>query len=184
MARTEVITVGGLLLLVAIIAYYFPIPFTLAGETVSNTIPNVVAFCESGIGQFAQLSPEIVKICSEFNTFMLGIYGSGLLGIILIIVGAAVPSSNQRVVEVYHETPQETRKEWNCEHCDFKSEEEMDLIEHYKKQHADEKGDSFHRKFAKKPLSPETLEILKRRYAQGEITKEEFEQMKKDLENS
>jgi len=31
--------------------------------------------------------------------------------------------------------------------------------------------------------SPESpLEILKRRYAQGQITKEEFEQMKKDLE--
>jgi len=184
MAREEFVLIGVLLIVLPVVGYFIPIPFTLAGETVSNTIPNVVAFCESGIGQFAQLSPEIVKICSEFNTLMLGIYGSGLFGIILIIVGAVVPSSNQRVVEVYHETPQETRKEWNCEHCDFKSEEEVDLIEHYKKQHADQKGDSFHRKFGKKPLSPETLEILKRRYAQGEITKEEFEQMKKDLENS
>ena len=184
MARTEVITVGALLLLVTIIGYYTPLSITMADTTVNLTIPQVVAFCDSGLGQFAQLSPQVVMVCSEYNTLMLGIYGSGLLGIILIIVGAAVPSSNQRVVEVYHETPQETRKEWNCEHCDFKSEEEVDLIEHYKKQHADEKGDSFHRKFAKKPLSPETLEILKRRYAQGEITKEEFEQMKKDLENS
>jgi len=57
----------------------------------------------------------------------------------------------------------------------------VDLIEHYKEQHADEKGDTYHRKYG---LSPETLEILKRRYAQGEITKEEFQQMKKDLENS
>ena len=30
--------------------------------------------------------------------------------------------------------------------------------------------------------SETTLEILKKRYAKGEITKEEFEQMKKDLE--
>jgi len=71
-----------------------------------------------------------------------------------------------------HEKPQETRKEWICEHCGFKSEEEVDLIGHYKEQHADEKGDTYHRKYGKKPLSPETLEILTRRYAQGEITKE------------
>ena len=33
------------------------------------------------------------------------------------------------------------------------------------------------------PPSPETpLDILKKRYAKGEITKEQFEQMKKDLE--
>ena len=31
---------------------------------------------------------------------------------------------------------------------------------------------------------PSSIEILKERYAKGEITKEEFERMKKDLENS
>ena len=78
----------------------------------------------------------------------------------------------------------ETRKEWICEHCKFKTKAEVDLIEHYKEQHADEKGDSYQKKYGKKPLSPETLEILKQRYAKGEITKDEFDNMKKDLENS
>ncbi|MFQ6109410.1 MAG: SHOCT domain-containing protein [Candidatus Aminicenantales bacterium] len=32
------------------------------------------------------------------------------------------------------------------------------------------------------PSREDPLEILKRRYARGEITKEQFEQMKKDLE--
>jgi len=179
-ARSEVITVGALLLLVAIIGYYFPMPFTLAGEPASNAIPNVVAFCDSGIGQFAQMSPEIVKICSEFNTLMLGIYGSGILGIGLIIVGAVVPGKR-------HEEPtyvKDKRKEWFCEHCDYKTKAEEDLIEHYKLDHAEKKGDSFQRKYGKKPISAETMEILKRRYAKGEINKEGFEQMKKDLENS
>ena len=102
-----------------------------------------------------------------------GVYGSGILGLILIVVGSVVSP---------HEKPPETRKEWICEHCDFKSKEEVDLIGHYKEQHADEKGDTYHRKYGKKPPSPESLEILKRRYAQGEITREEFDKMKKDLE--
>jgi len=99
-ARTEVITVGALLLLVAIIGYYIPISITIGDTTGNPTIPQVVAFCDSGIGQFAQMSPQVVLVCSEYNNFMMGIYGAGLIGIILIIVGAVVPSSNQRVVEV------------------------------------------------------------------------------------
>jgi len=155
-ARSEVITVGALLLLVAIIGYYFPIPFTLAGETVSNAIPNVVAFCESGIGQFAQLSPEIVKICSEFNTLMLGIYGSGLLGIILIIVGAVVSGKigkDTSIVCKYCNFVGQTEAElldhkaknhldkspFKCEHCDFIGITEEILWNHYKDKHPDKK---------------------------------------------
>ena len=180
MAREEFVLIGVLLIVLAGGGYFIAIPFTLAGESVSITIPNVVAFCDSGIGQFAQMSPEIVKICSEFNTLMFGIYGSGILGIGLIIVGAVVPGKR-------HEEPtyvKDKRKEWSCEHCDYKTKAEEDLIEHYKLDHAEKKGDSFQRKYGKKPISAETMEILKRRYAKGEITKEEFEDMKKDLENS
>ena len=36
--------------------------------------------------------------------------------------------------------------------------------------------------FVKKPDDEDIMKILKIRYAKGEITKEEFEQMKKDLE--
>ena len=135
---------GILLIVIAVGGYYVPMPFTLAGETISNTIPNVVAFCESGIGQFAQMSPEIVKICSEFNTLMLGIYGSGLLGIILIIVGAAKGDSKEKIL-----------------HVDTGEVEERSTEEHDK-----------------------SIDILKERYAKGEITKEEFDKMKEDLENS
>jgi len=179
-ANGSVVTGGIALLIMAIMVYFYPV-----NDQGHNAIM-LDEFCTSGVGQLALFfaNQDVVQGCQYVKMLTFGIYGAGVMGFILIIVGAVVPSSNQRVVDVSHEKSQETRKEWNCEHCDFKSEEEVDLIEHYKKQHADEKGDSYHRKYGKKPVSPETLEILKRRYAQGEITKEEFEQMKKDLENS
>ncbi len=138
------IGIGVILITLAFFSYFIPISFTLADETMSATVPQMVAFCESGIGQFAQLSPEIVKICSEFNTLMLGIYGSGLLGIILIIVGAAKGDSKEKIL-----------------HVDTGEVKERSTKEHDK-----------------------SIDILKERYAKGEITKEEFDEMKKDLENS
>jgi len=179
-ANGWVVALGIFLLIITAIGYFSPV------NDQGHTAIMLDELCTSAVGQLALFfgNQDVVQGCQYMKMLTFGIYGFGLIGFILIIVGAVVPSSNQRVVEVYHEKPQQTRKEWNCEHCDFKSEDEVDLIEHYKGQHADEKGDSYQRKYGKKPLSPETLEILKRRYAQGEITKEEFEQMKKDLENS
>ncbi len=123
MARPGV-TVGGIILLfIAIIGYYYPISFTIAGESMSATIPDMVAFCESGLGQFAQLSPEVVRVCSEYNTFMYGIYGSGLLGIILIIVGAATSAKKESSTV--------------CSHCNFVGKTEADLLDHKAKNHLD-----------------------------------------------
>jgi len=141
-ARPEVTTVGALLLIVAIIGYYVPTSVTLADTTVNLTILQVVAFCESGLGSLAQLSPQVVMVCSQYNTFMFGIYGAGLIGIILIIVGAVTGKDKDLVYDV------ETGK------TKYRDEDD------------------------------ESLDIIKKRYAKGEITKEEFEQMKKDLKNS
>lgn len=38
-----------------------------------------------------------------------------------------------------------------------------------------------HRYFPREPYQEDPLEILKRRYARGEISRDEYEQMKKDL---
>jgi len=175
MVNTVPMTIGFLLIIGAVAGYMIPMSVTLGDTTVNLTIPKVVAFCDSGFGQMSQMLAQVVMVCSEFKNFMMGIYGAGIGGLILIIVGAILPGEKKEA---------ETRKEWICEHCKFKTKAEVDLIEHYKLDHADKKGDSYHRKYDKKPLSAETLEILKQRYAKGEISKEEFENMKKDLENS
>jgi len=142
-ARSEVATIGALLLIAGVIGYFIRMSVTMADTTVNLTIPQVVAFCDSGLGSLAQLSPQVVMVCSQYNTFMFGIYGAGLIGIILIIVGAVTGGTKELIYNV------DTGK------TDYRSEEEDD-----------------------------SLKILKERYAKGEITKEEFEQKKKDLENS
>ena len=135
---------GILLIVIAVGGYYTPMSITLADTTVNLTIPKLVAFCDSGLGSLAQLSAQVVMVCSEYKTLMLGIYGSGLLGIILIIVGAAKGDSKEKIL-----------------HVDTGKVEERSTKEHDK-----------------------SIDILKERYAKGEITKEEFDKMKKDLENS
>jgi len=132
MANTVPITIGFLLIIGAVAGYMIPISVTLADTTTNLTIPKVVAFCDSAYGQIGQMLAQVVMVCSEFKNFLMGIYGAGIGGVILIIVGAVLPGE--------------------------KKEDEL------------EQDDT-------------SLEILKERYAKGEISKEEFENMKKDLEN-
>jgi len=169
MANAQVAYLGLSLLALGVLGYYYPMSVTLADTTLSLTIPQVVAFCDSGLGSLAQLSPQVVMACSQYNTFMMGIYGAGIGGLIMLIIGAIIPGKKE-----------EEEKELRCEYCEFKTKSETELTEHYKLDHA-EKG-AYQKKPEKVPLSPETLEILKQRYAKGEISKEEFENMKKDLE--
>ena len=131
MARGGIIGIGVVLIVLAVAGYINPISVTLADTTVNLTIPQVVAFCDSGFGQISQMLAQVVMVCSEYNNFMMGIYGSGLLGIILIIVGLVTGK---------------------------KEEDESEQVD-------------------------TSIEILKERYAKGEISKEEFEKMKDDLEN-
>jgi len=132
MANTVPITIGFLLIIGAVAGYMIPISVTLADTTTNLTIPKVVAFCDSTYGQIGQMLAQVVMVCSEFKNFLMGIYGAGIGGLILIIVGAVLPGK--------------------------KKEDEL------------EQDDT-------------SLEILKERYAKGEISKEEFDNMKKDLEN-
>jgi len=119
---------GILFLFLAIIGYIFPI----AGEE-GYSIPQVAALCNSGMGQLGQaFSGDFVKACSDYNGLLMGVYGSGVLGVILMIVGAVRTGKKKEDYE--------------------------------------------------KDLADDAIDILEKRYAKGEITKEEFDKMKKDLE--
>lgn len=143
MARGGILGIGIALIGLAVAGYIIPLSVTLADTTTKLTIPQVVAICNSGLGQIGQLLPQVVMVCSEYNNFMLGIYGGGIIGFILIIVGAMLPETNKELIY-----------DKNTGKTEYRSTEEDDRV----------------------------IEILKERYAKGEISKEEFEKMKKDLE--
>ena len=60
MANGQAAAIGLLLIILAVAGYITPISVTLADTTVNLTIPKVVAFCDSGLGSLAQLSPQVV----------------------------------------------------------------------------------------------------------------------------
>ena len=102
------------------------------------TYPQIHEVCISDIGQLAQYwfggDEDTRKTCNHVQMVTYGIYGVGLLGIILIIVGSVVSGTKKA-----------------------------------KKEDVEPKQDD------------DSMEILKKRYAKGEISKKEFENMKKDL---
>ncbi len=134
MGNAQIATGGLILIFLAGLGYVYP----LADN--GMTIPEINDLCASGLGQLGQtFSGDVQKICREYGYLMYGIYGFGLIGLILLVVGAVIPGQREIVTT---RTVEET-----------------------------EEDDS-------------AIDLLKKRYAKGEITKEEFEQMKKDLENS
>ncbi len=129
MANGPAIAIGIFLLFLAGLGFVYPV------NDSGYTIVQADELCSSGLGQLAQFfgGRSTQESCQQVKLMSYGVYGFGLIGIILIIAGS-VASRGQK--EVYY--PREVEEE-----------------------------------------SP--LDILEKRYAKGEISKEEFDKMKKDL---
>ncbi len=155
MARAGLFGLGILFIVIAIGGYIIPLNVTLAGTTHTIAIPQGVAFCNSGMGQFSQLLAEVVKFCSEFEILLYGVYGSGVLGIILIIIGAVIPSKlkqkkltcsycnfiaiSETELEKHNSEKHLDKSPYVCEHCDFIGISEEILWNHYNDDHPDKK---------------------------------------------
>ena len=121
MARVVIVAIGGVLLFLGIIAYFYPIPNT------GFTIPMADEMCTGDWVQWALMytqDVEALEACNMFGVMTFAIYGISLIGIILIIVGAVKKSNKSSYV---------------CEHCHFIGFTEEVLWNHYNEKHPDEK---------------------------------------------
>ena len=155
MVRILTLIVGAVLLSFAGIGAFIPI--TNQGHTVIS----LNDLCNSSIGQLAQVfeqlfgSTQIIQKCLEFRYATYGIIGLGLTGLILIIIGAVVPSRPKENALIcsycnyvaFSETDLLKHKADNhldkspykCEHCDFIGITEEVLWNHYDDKHPDKK---------------------------------------------
>ncbi len=96
MAKGWLIGLGVLFIIVAIIAYQIPLDVTLVGTPYSITIPHGVALCDSGIDPFDEMPLDVARFCSEFKIAFMGIYLSGLLGAVLIIISVVISGQRKK----------------------------------------------------------------------------------------
>ena len=96
MVKGWLIGLGAFFIIVATIAYQIPLDVTLVGKQHSITIPQGVALCDSEVNPFDDMPPDVARFCLEYRTAFMGIYLSGFLGAILIIIAAVITGKRKK----------------------------------------------------------------------------------------
>ena len=129
MANYSVLTVGILFLIIA--GAGFLMPYSLLNENIRGTVyqnltfPELSDLCNSGLGHVDKMfSSGVQQACTEFKLISYGIYGSGIIGLILLIIGAVISKSSKP-------------KTLTCSYCNFVAISETDIDQHYFKNHLD-----------------------------------------------
>ncbi len=98
MANGPAIAIGIFLLFLAGLGFIYPV------NDSGHTIVQADELCSSDLGQLAQffVGRSAQESCQQIKLMSYGVYGFGLIGIILVIVGAVV-SGGQKEVHHYRE---------------------------------------------------------------------------------
>lgn len=147
---------GIVLLIVAIIG------FTSSANTVSQgqTLP----------GQFGQLiNSQYAQQYQQANYSEYAFGGLGVIGLGLLIYGAAARNKSKFI----------------CGYCDYETEIEDNLYVHYERQHRKDnlRQEADDNMSSKEKKNLRYLGILKERLAKGEISKEDYDELKKEFES-
>ena len=160
LANSRALTAGIFFLLLG--GAGFLMPNSLWNENFQDTIyqnltiPELSDLCNSGLGQLAKMfSSGIQQACTEYKLMSYAIIGSGIIGLILLIIGAVISkSSKQKTLTcsycnyvaisetdlLEHSSINHLDKSpYKCEHCDFIGITEEILWNHYNDNHPDEK---------------------------------------------
>ena len=142
MAKAGFIVTGVILLVIAGSSYV-----TLVTDT-GYTIHGVVNLCNTDLAQLGQLfSGDLQQTCGQYQLLQFGVIGFAVIGIILIIVGAVVPSGNPRNV-----------KPLTCPFCNYSASSVHELHNH---------SLNCEKRNQVAQVRNEALHILKERYAKG-----------------
>ncbi len=121
MARGGVLGFGIFLLVLTIIGYIIPL------NDLGWTAPETNDLCTSNLGKLGQLfSGDAQQVCSQMKYLTFAIYGFGLIGIILLIVGLVVPSKLKSNFK---------EKSMTCKYCNFIAMSEHKLLKHNSEKH-------------------------------------------------
>ena len=119
MANRGALAAGIVLFILAAIGFIYPI------NEIGHSAIQLNDLCQSGFGQIGQFfSRDAQENCRILNYVSLGIYGFGIVGLVLIIVGSVVPSSKKE-------------KTMTCPYCNYVTTSDADLLKHKTDNHLD-----------------------------------------------
>ncbi|MEX0656106.1 MAG: hypothetical protein WD154_00970 [Nitrosopumilaceae archaeon] len=140
---------GAVFLGIAILGFLYPV------NSKGYTVFEVNDICTSGVGQLAQILGGQSEVCREYKYATYGVIGIGFIGIILVIIGAVVPSKSKENALtcpycnyvpssetnlLKHKANNHLDKyPYKCEHCGFRGITEEVLWNHYNDKHPDKK---------------------------------------------
>ena len=152
---------GIILLIIAIIG------FTSSANTVSQgqTLP----------GQFGQwINPQAAQQYQQANYSEYGFGGLGAIGLGLLVFGSVTTTKT---------ASKKSESVWKCDYCNFESTNRNEVVEHEQKYEHKKSKPKRNEESTEESDNIRYIGILKERLAKGEISKKDYDDLKKEFDS-